>query len=76
MRNNYILQYKTKFVGGYSHKTRKVFLIAQKEQAKKFNPVTANSFIADHANKGRSFESEHVTILELEKKVEPHNKEK
>lgn len=65
--NKVIIQYKKKFVGGYSLKTNKVWFVPQKEQANIFTSVKAGEFIAKHVNSGRGFESENITLLLVKK---------
>lgn len=61
--NNTVIEYKEgKYVGGFSEKLQKVYYVRNPAKAKKFTPVSAQTFIHKYANKGYDFETCHITM--------------
>ena len=72
-----IIQHKEKYVIGYSFKLDKVYKTRNPAEAKKFTAEKAQEFILEHANKGRSFDIENISIHVLKpgQKFDPYKEQ-
>lgn len=67
--NNVIIQYKDRFVLGYSFKTRKVYTTRKPEDAKRFTDVSANEFMSLHASEANDFLYEGIKVHKLRRGI-------